>query len=407
MTEIIALISGKGGSGKTATALALGYLAADLGVKTLLVDADAGTHGMTYFFVDRLLGPRRQRSLIGPPASEPELIRISEKLDFLPSVPSISARTFDPAHPALPQHIKSEIGSLQDEYELVLIDCQAGVGAATAAVLQTSAVALVVTEADPISIWAVNDLVDELRADLPATVRGLVNKTMKEEQAYFDALVDITQRVRYVGQLPFDLNIRRAFFRREVPVEITDPSPFVLSLAALMPKLSDCLKGASAEFDRWQVERQVAELEGQFASLSHQRELMLNRVPPTSYSRWSELYFSMRPVAAMFAVVCLLTAGTLMYRERTFDWWFPFILMGLASLATLLLAGSFLAWRARLFDRTSFPYYTDHSERREQFDRLREIESRIAEVEVALESARSQLGSADSGSAAPDRSRSE
>src|SRR5579871_2301761 len=52
-TEIIAIASGKGGTGKTLIAACLGYLLTKAGLRTLLIDADPGTDGLSLF----LLGP--------------------------------------------------------------------------------------------------------------------------------------------------------------------------------------------------------------------------------------------------------------------------------------------------------------------------------------------------------------
>src|SRR5258706_15616247 len=52
-TEVIAIASGKGGTGKTLIAACLGYVLTKSGLSTLLIDADPGTDGLSLY----LLGP--------------------------------------------------------------------------------------------------------------------------------------------------------------------------------------------------------------------------------------------------------------------------------------------------------------------------------------------------------------
>src|ERR1700757_2777548 len=52
-TEIIAIASGKGGSGKTLITVSLGYALVVSGLRVLLIDADPATDGLSLF----LLGP--------------------------------------------------------------------------------------------------------------------------------------------------------------------------------------------------------------------------------------------------------------------------------------------------------------------------------------------------------------
>ena len=56
MGKSVALLSGKGGSGKTTLSLTIAYMFASYELKVLLVDCDLLTNGATYFFEDHLSG---------------------------------------------------------------------------------------------------------------------------------------------------------------------------------------------------------------------------------------------------------------------------------------------------------------------------------------------------------------
>lgn len=262
MPEVIALISGKGGSGKTTVSLALAHLAASLDIDTLLIDGDFGTHGLTYFFIDQITST----APIGTDAKDDlwGLFKIRDNLHFFPS----TSRTKTSATQAseLVNHVLRDIHTDPAPFQLVIVDCQAGISEGTRIALKSSNSALVVTEADPISIWAVNDFLSELGDDLPRRVLGLVNKAMKEEEPYFQALVDITQRIRFIEQLPHDLSVRRAFFRRSIPIDLDNPSPFIQTLAASFQSIVQLTEAQSA-LKQWSTEQAKRRLHEELARL--------------------------------------------------------------------------------------------------------------------------------------------
>ena len=235
MPVVLALVSGKGGSGKTSVAIALGHLLADLGFRVTIVDADPATRGMTYFFADQLhAGPR---GLLETPS--PEAIRIGDgELYFVPLIGSVetdvNAYLIDQGIKRMmePTWVRQTFAAM----DFVLLDCQAGYAEMVTTVVRTSDTAVIITEADPVSIYAVNvlrrQLAKELYAShLPGGFLGVVNKIFPEEANYYQAIVDITSEVKFVAQLPFDADVRRSFFRREPPIDLERPNPFVLALS--------------------------------------------------------------------------------------------------------------------------------------------------------------------------------
>ena len=50
MSTSIALMSGKGGSGKTSLALTIASILSECDIKVLMIDCDMATNGATYFF---------------------------------------------------------------------------------------------------------------------------------------------------------------------------------------------------------------------------------------------------------------------------------------------------------------------------------------------------------------------
>lgn len=54
MSKVLALLSGKGGSGKTTLALSIASMLSNCCLKVLLVDCDLSTNGATYFYEGKL-----------------------------------------------------------------------------------------------------------------------------------------------------------------------------------------------------------------------------------------------------------------------------------------------------------------------------------------------------------------
>ena len=88
MSKILALLSGKGGSGKTTLALSMSSMLSKCGIRVLLVDCDLSTNGATYFYEDRL--PEHNRNTISfyniifGIGDQEGAINIDKNMDFIP-----------------------------------------------------------------------------------------------------------------------------------------------------------------------------------------------------------------------------------------------------------------------------------------------------------------------------------
>jgi flagellar biosynthesis protein FlhG len=121
----IAIISGKGGVGKTVITANLAAALSLLGRRILVVDADLGLANL-----DILLGlnPRLTLNdvLRGICSPEEVLLQTAQGFDFLPAgsgLPEGSVYTS-----AFAEHFESILGSLDSRYDAILFDAGAGVG---------------------------------------------------------------------------------------------------------------------------------------------------------------------------------------------------------------------------------------------------------------------------------------
>jgi septum site-determining protein MinD len=227
----IAVVSGKGGSGKTMVAVSLAQALAALDYHILLIDADFGTGGLTYYLnfklfsrarfgladlhsktmafgLDELISAAKTQSL----QSHPELSNVA-------MVPTGDQRSLEPmTPPELTNLLKHVLGHANGEYDFVIMDCRGGIDEQSLAVCSISDDVLVVAETDATSIQATQHLVDILSSrDLRQKVAGFVlNKVMDDPTALAKASTSLF-KAEYLGSVPFDIDATRAYIQGDLP----------------------------------------------------------------------------------------------------------------------------------------------------------------------------------------------
>jgi cellulose biosynthesis protein BcsQ len=253
-------LSGKGGSGKTSVCISAGHMLAAAGFRVLMIDADAATHGMTHYFAP-LLRPGLTGLFEDDLPHSVDHITLSDKeysgrLDFIPSI-SFSEQSPPPSETSGTAAL--QVGhflqaSDPDLYDYILVDCQAGISPVVQNTVKFASQTIIVTEADPVSIGAVTEVRQAISVSSKSEVYGLVSKAFPDEDNYFEALTDYIRDIRFLGVLPHDTDVRKAFFRREVPIRLSDPGPFAIALADAWMKLDQRVRHAieaSPTFDKF------------------------------------------------------------------------------------------------------------------------------------------------------------
>lgn len=121
--RIMAVMSGKGGAGKTMMTVSLGAALARMGKKVLLVDADMGLRDL-----DLAVGQENEVFYTlwdlarGKCFERDALIAVDKHLDFLAAAQTETWEDVDP------EAVSTVFEDLRDRYDAVLIDCPAGVG---------------------------------------------------------------------------------------------------------------------------------------------------------------------------------------------------------------------------------------------------------------------------------------
>ncbi|WP_198662102.1 cell division ATPase MinD [Halorussus litoreus] len=120
--SVYAIASGKGGVGKTTTAINLGAMLADRGHEVVVVDTDLGMANLADFLEFEIGSPTLQEVLAGDADAADAIYRAPGDIDVLPSATAIEA--FARSNPG---NLDGVVADLREEYDYVLLDTGAGV----------------------------------------------------------------------------------------------------------------------------------------------------------------------------------------------------------------------------------------------------------------------------------------
>lgn len=268
--QVISLISGKGGVGKTSVAASLSFLLNRIDYKILLIDCDLATYGLSYFFIDQIESSNCTdlSSLVSNPDSITqiksveldkqnheksnnqkrfEFVKIDTNLYLLPSISKFTSgqneHDEDVFTPGKSNNIKNIlqkiINNFGPEFDVVILDAQAGVSQTSAACLSVSSSVITVVESDPVSMWAVKNLERRLAIYYPNNSRVfyLANKLFFDEVAQYKAISSYLRSISHLPPLPFDFEVRKAFAHRKIPINLEIPTPFLFALLRIIPDL--------------------------------------------------------------------------------------------------------------------------------------------------------------------------
>ncbi|WP_168216154.1 cell division ATPase MinD [Halorussus halobius] len=119
---VYAIASGKGGVGKTTTAINLGAMLADRGNEVVVVDTDLGMANLADFLEFEIGSPALHDVLAGEADVDDAVHRAPGDIDVLPSAPDIEAFARSD-----PKNLDGVVATLRETYDYVLLDTGAGV----------------------------------------------------------------------------------------------------------------------------------------------------------------------------------------------------------------------------------------------------------------------------------------
>ncbi len=242
MAISIAVTSGKGGVGKTNTAVNLAIALSQLGKRVLLLDADFGLANAHI-----LLGSNPEKTISDMIGGELGLSDIIVESEFGIKFISGGSGLLEILNLSNEKryHTVKSISKIEDQIDYLIVDCPAGASESTLFFASAADCALVVLVAEPTSFLDAYALVKA--ANLEKGLRNFVvainmADNSKVAEANFIKFRDITTRflevnLRYAGMIPNSKDIQRSITQRK-PVIVNAPnSPLVQNFHKLAKQI--------------------------------------------------------------------------------------------------------------------------------------------------------------------------
>lgn len=208
MCEVIVVASGKGGTGKTTVCAGLGVALAKDNKRVLIMDCDSGMRG-----IDLVLGvsDKLVYDIADVVSGECDYADAMYRVQGVEQLYCIAAPLYadDEVSPSL---IKNFVDGIRDEFDYILIDSPAGTGSGFAAAAKGADRALVVVNAEPISIRGCRNISRRLDELGVADRRLIINRFERERffkmglYADLDEIID-EAGMRLIGLIPEDIRV--------------------------------------------------------------------------------------------------------------------------------------------------------------------------------------------------------
>lgn len=208
--KLIAVTSGKGGTGKSSICYGIGYTLAKQGNRTLIIELDFGLRCLDIMFgmsgrVDYDLGDVLQGK--------------REILDAVVTVPSASNLNIlcapkDPFMKVTAEQVVDICRSIRKYFDYIIIDTGAGISSHVFDIVEQANLILVVTTPDPICIRDATMMSDEFYKRGNKRQRLIVNKLSKNDIksgmiTNLDDIID-TVGIQLLGVIPEDFSLKES-----------------------------------------------------------------------------------------------------------------------------------------------------------------------------------------------------
>jgi septum site-determining protein MinD len=220
MGRVIAIASGKGGTGKTTITANLGIALAQMGKKVLLIDADVAMANLSLILGMQSSPITLHDVLLGEAQVQDSIYDGPHGVRFIPSGLSL-----DNYKRVDSERLTSIISQLTDQYDYILLDVAAGIEKKVLSALSSAQETLLVTM--PTSPAIADALKTKIVAQrLGSKVIGVVINFVMNEKGEISKkdISDMLELPSY-GSVPYDPEVRKSFMQEKIaPVIIRKPS---------------------------------------------------------------------------------------------------------------------------------------------------------------------------------------
>jgi septum site-determining protein MinD len=235
MGRIIAIASGKGGTGKTTVTANLGIALAKLGQKVLLIDADVAMANLSLILGMQSSPITLHDVLLGEAQVQDSIYDGPQGVRFIPSGLSL-----DNYKRVDSERLTTIVSQLTEQYDFILLDVAAGIEKNVLSALSASQETLMVTM--PTSPAIADALKTKIVAQrLGSKVIGVViNFVMNEKGEITRNDISNMLELPVYGSVPYDPEVRKSFMQEKVsPVIVRKPqSPASEEITKVASKLT-------------------------------------------------------------------------------------------------------------------------------------------------------------------------
>ncbi len=225
----IAIVSGKGGAGKTTTAVNLGIALNNLGNSVTIVDANVSTPDVALSLGAPVIPVALQHVLSKKAMTENAIYRHHSGTKILPSSLSFSDNVDLSS-------LKRVIGELKKSNDFVIVDCAAGVNKETSSVMESVDECLIVTNPEITALSSALKTI-KLAKKLDKKITGvIINKTGKIGLKSDNIRALLENDI--IGEVPEDGNVRDALLKRDALVMLNPRSKAAKGYGKIAKRIS-------------------------------------------------------------------------------------------------------------------------------------------------------------------------
>lgn len=370
MAKSIAVISGKGGSGKTTLSLSMASLFSQCDLKVLLIDCDFATNGATYFYENKLDNKIICLSeVLNNEITEYNFIKVNENLSFMPSIKQIDGNNYSDSIRINLNTAKEKFKKFYQEssknFDIILFDCQAGYTDLLKIILVYADINLAVMEADAISSAAMRSLYLKIAYLIKERkIYQVFNKITEEEYQIYSKISGGTVFTN-IEAVIFDWGIRKAFAISQIPDMTNFSSKFgrqIFNIGSMLINFlfSDSKFQENLEFYKKTIETKL--LHDKEKTLSLELADLKKKNKENKIRMLTRIYLILIPLM-------IIPVITSLYFLLDFKYEWSFILSICTSCVTSILVGFSIIDIARMKQVRS----CDINEKQEEYNEIKKI----------------------------------
>lgn len=228
---VYSIASGKGGVGKTTTAVNLGTALSLRGTRVAIVDADLSMANLGGFVGLSTASPTIHEVLAGTASLEEATYKLSDNLVAVPG-----GSDLDVYADASVEELRSVVKQLRQQVDVVLLDVGAGVSHESVLPLGLADGVILVSTPEPASVRDVRKTM-QLTDRANGEVEGLLVTLTREDSDVDPAKIAETLGVPLLGSIPHDPGVRESMYANTPLIVHDAESPAAVAYRSLAAAL--------------------------------------------------------------------------------------------------------------------------------------------------------------------------